>query len=290
MITAVGLLRVAMTGHAAPSTNVSFLVLLHVHIQAGLLGKGCLAQLALVGLLARVDAFVHYESVLGGEALVAHFAVVRGLTQVLPHVRHPQVSHEVGLGAELTLKLLALSVNALNVAVQPPLVQVGFPADVADVGLLTRLRAVLAPDVLLQDEALPKRGATMVTGVPLRPLCGDVVHARHVHLQLHLLSKHLPAAVAQVTLAVGEEKVALHVGQAPATGAHAEAGERALGADAHVAARLLLGGEVAEAQLACVGHLGRPPLQHQKQQQLQFLGIVHGHFFCITVSTVTKKL
>ena len=290
MITAVGLLRVAMTRHAAPSTNVSFLVLLHVHIQAGLLGKGCLAQLALVGLLARVDAFVHYESVLGGEALVAHFAVVRGLTQVLPHVRHPQVSHKVGLGAVLTLKLLALSVNALNVAVQPPLVQVGFPADVADVGLLTWLRAVLAPDVLLQDEALPKRGATMVTGVPLRPLRGDVVHARHVHLQLHLLGEHLPAAVAQVTLAVGEEKVALNVGEAPATGAHAEAGERALGADAYVAARLLLGGEVAEAQLACVGHLGRPPLQHNKQQQLQFLGIVHGYFFCIIVSTVTNNL
>ena len=82
------------------------------------------------------------------------------------------------------------------------------------------------------------------------------MHARHVHLQLHLLGEHLPAAVAQVTLAVGEEKVTLHVGEAPATGAHAEAGEHALGADAHVAARLLLGGEVAEAQLACVGHLG----------------------------------
>lgn len=199
---AVGLPRVAMTWHPTPSAGVSFLVLLHVNVQAGLLGKRCVTLLALVGFLTRVDPLVHCEGILRGEALVADFTVVGGLPQVLPHMRHPQVSHEVGLGAVLTLKLFALSVNPFDVAVEAALVQVGFAADVADVGLFTRLSAVLAPDMLLQNEALAKCGATMVAGVLLRPLCGNVVHTRHVHLQLHLLSKHFPAAVAQVTLAV----------------------------------------------------------------------------------------
>ena len=208
-------------------------------VDAVLLGEGGVAVLALEGFLASVDAHVDVEAVVGGEALVAHRAVVRGFTQVLLHVCLPPRLAVEHLGAELALIPLwghmhATSVNLQRVRCPKPL-----PTHVAHVivGRLGDVRAL----VVTQGGAVPEGVVAGGTLVLLRPLSDLPMNFDEVHVEAGLVGEDAAAVVTQVPQLGGVEQAALHVRQFLALRADVNAGQLALAIHADVFGGFVLG-------------------------------------------------
>ena len=221
--------RVGRAGPLLPSG--AYPVLLHVHVQAVLLGEGRVAQLALVGLLPRVQPLVDLQVVGHGEALAALAAHEGADARVEVHVRGQLVPPQKDLGAEVALELLVLDVHVDPVPAQHVLVEEALAAQLADVGSRPRLRAVPAERVV-QEAAMARGGVGAELAHVL--LLHVLPVALHVVVERALLREGRPACVAQVVLVPLEEQRPLVPPQTPAAGAQRLARDLFVRADANV--------------------------------------------------------
>ena len=109
-----------------------------MNVETVLLSEGCVALLAVVGLLAGVYSLVDLQVVGDVKGLLALSAVVRTLPRVDFHVRPVGFPIVESLRAQFALELFLFQMDAIHVLVENILFKEGSSALSADVGPGTR--------------------------------------------------------------------------------------------------------------------------------------------------------